>query len=209
MLALRHGGADRSRDVDVGVKPSAVDRYAGSFLAVRAAILRCFISRSARASITIPACCGALMPGYAFSIEDALIANRWAEQLASCGYRIAISPRYKDAEEIIEVYIRSAKAPTFRVHRTAHAVLITDCIGLTLSFATLADALLAMAPLSRSGTRKMLKGASPAWLPMSAICPAGRSLSQWSSPGRFIRTAAKIFALIAKPVDMAPVRRLP
>jgi len=115
VLALRHGGADRSRDVDVGVKPSAVDRHAGMFLDVRAAILRCFIPLSVRASTTIPACCGALMPGYAFSIEDALVASRWAEQVASCGYRLAITPRYEDAEEIIEVYVHNVRMPTFWV----------------------------------------------------------------------------------------------
>lgn len=111
------------------------------------------------------------MPGYAFSIEDALIASRWTEQILSRGYRVVITPRYEDAEEIIEVYIPNAKTPTFRVHRTTQSVLITDCIGLTLSFSMLADSLLAMVPLSKSGKRQMLKGASPAWLPAFPTCP--------------------------------------
>ncbi len=67
-------------------------------------------------------------------------------------------------------------------------VKITDCIGLTLSFATLTDALLAMVPLPESGRREMLKGANPAWLPAvpggstqrsdSLLCRAGRLVSR-------------------------------
>jgi len=199
VLALRHGGADRSRDVDVGVKPSPMDRHAGMFFCFPGCNPSVFPHpRSARASSTSRACCGALMPGHAFSIEDALIANRWAERLAPCNCRIAITPRYKDAEEIIEVYIRSPKAPTLRMYRTSHAVLIKDCVGLTLSFATLADALLAMAPLLKSVTREMLKGAGPAWLSISATCPVGRRHSRWSQPGRFIRTTARIRPLASR-----------
>ena len=103
----------------------------------------------------MPACGGALMPGHAFSIEDALVASRWAEQILPHGCRVVITPRYKDAEKIIEVYLPAAKTPVFRVHRTPRPVLVTDCIGLTLSFPTLADALLAMAPLSKSGRREI------------------------------------------------------
>ena len=118
-----------------------------------------------RAGVATAACGTALMPGHAFSIEDALIASRWAGRILSRGYRVVIAPGCKNAEEVIEVYIPGAEMPTFTVHRTAHAFLITDCIGLTLSFPILADALLAMAPLSKSDTREMLKGAVPAWLP--------------------------------------------
>jgi hypothetical protein len=132
------------------------------------------------------------MPGHAFSIEDALMASRWAEQLASCGYHIAITPGYEDAEEVIEVYINSVKVPAFRVHRTARSVLITDCIGLTSSFPTLADALLVMAPLSKSAEHEMLKGASPAWLPVLATCSTRQTVNRWSHPGRFILSAAKV-----------------
>jgi len=131
------------------------------------------------------------MPGHAFSIEDALMASRWAEQLASCGYRIAITPRYEDAEEIIEVYVHNVKLPTFWVHRTARSVLITDCIGLTSSFPTLADALLAMAPLSKSAEHEMLKGANPAWLPVLAACSTRPATNRWFHPANLTRSAAK------------------
>jgi len=112
------------------------------------------------------------MPSHAFSIEDALIASRWAARISPQGYHVVITPGCKMAEEVIEVYIPNAKVPTFTVHRTARAFLITDCVGLTLSFPVLADALLAMAPLSKPDTREMLKGAVPAWLP---VFTAGRT----------------------------------
>ena len=113
------------------------------------------------------------MAARAFSIRDALIASRWAEQIHPRGYRVVITPRYEDAEETIEVYIPNAKAPAFRVRQTERSVVITDAVGLALSFSTLADALLAMVPVSRSGRRQMLKGANPTWLPTGPARPGG------------------------------------
>lgn len=120
------------------------------------------------------------MPSPAFSIADALMASRWAEQVASLGYRAVITSCYAQAEEVIEVYVPRARAPAFRVHRAAAAILVTDCVGLTLSFPTLADALLAMAPLPKPGRRAVLKGGSPAWLPL----PSGQRGNAWSRSGR-------------------------
>lgn len=138
----------------------------------------------------MPARSGALMPGHAFSIEDALVASCWAEQILPRGYRVVMTPRYEDADEIIEVYVPSAKTPVFRVHRTLRSVLITDCIGLTLSLPTLADALLAMAPLSKSGRREMLKGLSPAWLPTFTACPTGKAGRMWPRAGKAMASVA-------------------
>lgn len=110
------------------------------------------------------------------------MAGRWAEQVVPRGYRLVITPCYEDAEEVIEVYVPRTRVPAFRVHRAAAAILVTDCVGLSLSFPTLAEALLAMAPLRRSGRRAMLKGGSPAWLP---AVPAGpRRPGAWSRAGR-------------------------
>ncbi len=111
------------------------------------------------------------------------MAGRWAKQVAPLGYRLVITPCYAQAEEVIEIYVPRARAPAFRARRAAASILVTDCVGLTLSFPTLADALLAMAPLTKSGRRAMLKGGSPAWLPAlsgprgSAWSRAGRSMS--------------------------------
>lgn len=122
------------------------------------------------------------MTAPAFSIEDALMAGRWAEQVAPLGYRVVVTPCHEDAEEVIEVYVPHARALAFRMHRTAASVVVTDCVGLTLSFPTLADALLAMAPLPRCGRRAMLRGGCPAWLP----APAGprKAGTAWSRAGR-------------------------
>jgi len=186
---LHHGG------VSLGCGHQAVDQGAIVALIVQDGLLWPFMPLSKGAGVATPACSGALMPGHAFSIEDALVASRWAEQLLPRGYRVVITPRYKDAEEIIEVYIPSAKTPVFRVHCTLHSVLITDCIGLTLSFPTLADALLAMAPLSKSGRREMLKGPSPAWLPKLPACPTTKPCSVWFHAGKFmVKTTAALIS---------------
>ena len=121
-------------------------------------------------------------PAPAFPIEDALMASRWAEQVAPLGYRVVITPCYAQAEEVIEVYVPRARAPAFRAHRGAASILVRDCVGLTLSFPTLADALLAMAPLPKPGRRAMLRGGSPAWLPT----PSGPRGSAWSRAGRSV-----------------------
>jgi hypothetical protein len=135
------------------------------------------------------------MPGHAFSIEDALLTGRWAEQIPLPGYCVEITPEYEHAEEVIAVYIPVAVTPTFRVHRTSRSVLLTDCIGLTLSVPTLAEALLAMVPLSKVGRRKMLKGADPAWLPKLSACPGTKLGSSWQYAGRFAaRTTAALIS---------------
>lgn len=135
------------------------------------------------------------MPGCAFSIEEALIASRWAEQILPRGYRVVITPNYRNADEIIEVYSPASKTPAFRVSRTARSFFTTDCIGLALSFPTLGDALLAMVPLSKSGRQAMLKGASPAWLPTYPTRPAKRTAGLWSRMGKSVLEAARTWTL--------------
>ena len=118
------------------------------------------------------------------------MAGRWAEQVAPLGYRVVITPCYMQAEEVIEIYVPRTRAPAFRARRAAASVLVTDCVGLALTFPSLADALLAMAPLSRSGRRAMLKGGSPAWLPV----PSGLRGNAWS---RAVRSVSGALALMA------------
>jgi hypothetical protein len=130
------------------------------------------------------------MAGCAFSIEDALIAVRWAGQIRSRGYHVVITPRYGNADEVIEVCIPDTTKPTFKVHRATNSVLITDCIGLTLSFPTLTDALLAMAPLPKRGQREMLKGASPAWLPAFPAQSTREAGNCWSRAARSVLSVA-------------------
>ena len=118
------------------------------------------------------------------------MATRWAEQVAPLGYRLVITPCYAQAEEVIEVYVPRASAPAFRAHRAVASILVTDCVGLALSFPTLADALLAMAPLPKLGRRAMLKGGSPAWLP----APSGPRGNAWL---RAVRSVSGTLALVA------------
>jgi len=135
------------------------------------------------------------MPSRAFSIEEALVASRWAEQIRPRGYRVVITPNYRNADEVIEVYSPGSRTPAFRVSRTTRSFLTTDCIGLTSSFPTLEDALLAMLPLSKSGKQAMLQGARPAWLPAYPECPAKRAVGLWSRMGRSVLEAAKTWTL--------------
>jgi hypothetical protein len=141
----------------------------------------------------MPGC--SFSPGYSFSIEDALIATRWAEQILSRGYRVVITPWHEDAEEVIEIYIPNARTPTSRLHRTSKAILMTDCIGLTLPFPTLADALLAMVPLSKIGEREMLKGGRPAWLPTFSPDAPNKTEGLWSRAGKSALEIARHWAL--------------
>lgn len=135
------------------------------------------------------------MPGYAFSIEDALVASRWADQVRSRGYRVVITPDCEDADETIEVYIPNSAVPAFRLHRTSQWVSTLDCMGLTSSFASLTDALLAIAPLSKSGRQAMLKGARPAWLPPCPTYKGAAASSLWSRMAKTMLDVAKIGAL--------------
>lgn len=112
------------------------------------------------------------------------MASRWAEQVAPLGYRVVITPCCAQAEEVIEVYVPHARAPAFRVHNAAASIRVMDCVGLTLCFPTLAEALLAMAPLPKSGRRAMLKGGSPAWLPVVPADPRSKAGNAWFRDGR-------------------------
>lgn len=141
------------------------------------------------------------MVGCAFSIKDVLIAMRWAEQVRSRGYHVIITPKYLDADEVIEVYIPNATVPTFKVRHAGTSVLIKDCIGLTLSLPTLTDALLAVAPLTKPERRAMLKGASPAWLPAIPARPAQGARSVRSRTiGSVLHAAAIMFSPISRGV---------
>ena len=122
------------------------------------------------------------------------MASRWAEQILPRGYRVRITPWHEDAEETIEVYVHCSDVPTFRVRRKGKAVLLTDCIGLTLSFATLADALLAIVPLPKSGKGEMLEGTAPEWLPIFPARQTNEVATLWSRAGKPVLALAKRWA---------------
>ena len=102
--------------------------------------------------------------GRAFTIDEALLAMRWADLLRGRGYRLTISHCFPKADEVLEVHIPTASKPISRLHKGNRIIWSTDCLGHTHLFATLADALLALAPLSRRDRRIMLKARRPLWL---------------------------------------------
>lgn len=94
---------------------------------------------------------------------------RWGESIRASGYRVVITPVDESAEEVIEVYIPKVTAPTFKVRRSRDSIVVTDCIGLTLSFPDLVGALLALSPQPKPRRREMLQGTKPAWLPCGCV----------------------------------------
>ena len=112
------------------------------------------------------------MSGCAFSINDALLAMRWAALVRARGYRLSFSHTFRNADEVLEVHTLLSKIPIARVHRGYHVIWLTNCSGHNRVFATLADALLATAPLSANERRIMLKDRTPSWL-----CFSGRAVN--------------------------------
>jgi len=127
--------------------------------------------------------------GSAFTIDDALAAMRWASLVAPKGYRVVVTPNYAGCDEVIEVYIQRATSPAFTIRRTAFAVLVVDRLGMTLGFAALTDALLAMAPLEKPARRELLRARRPPWLPMIPGQATARTEGIW---GRLRRCASRI-----------------
>ncbi len=104
--------------------------------------------------------------GLAFSIEDALLAMRWGDLMKPVGYRLTISHAFRHADEVVVVEIPPFKTPLAKIYRCHHLVWLTDCSGLKRHYATLADALRSIAPLSRHEARMVSKAVTPRWLPV-------------------------------------------
>ena len=97
---------------------------------------------------------------------------RWAALVRDRGYRLSFSHTFRNADEVLEVRTLLSKIPIARVHRGHHVIWLTDCSGHNRVFTTLADALLATAPLSANDRRIMLKNRAPSWL-----CFSGQAVS--------------------------------
>lgn len=144
--------------------------------------------------------------GRAFSIDDALLAMRWANLVRDRGYRLNFSHAFRDADEVLEIHLPPHDAPVARVHRGHHVIWLTDRIGHSRVFTTLAGALLATAPLSANERRIMLKDGAPSWLrfPGQAASPM---------PGSFPRLLRTVMRWLARernrPPAKAPLRRDP
>jgi hypothetical protein len=116
-----------------------------------------------RQAVTIPIGRGK-ESGRAFSIDDALLAMRWAGLVHGRGYRLTFSHLFKNADEVIEIHIPPHTFPLARIHRGNRVLWLTDCVGHNRVFLTLADALAWVAPLSARESRVMQKSINPGWL---------------------------------------------
>ncbi len=161
-------------------------------------------------SVTLPVGRGPTS-GCAFSIDDALLAMRWAGLVRDRGYRLSFSHTFRNADEVLEVHTPPSKTPIARVHRGHHVIWLTDCSGHNRLFTTLADALLATAPLSANERRIMLKNRAPSWL-----CFSGQAFNPKAGTlPRLLRTVMRRLArehnlppakapLLRSPDDLAP-----
>ncbi len=100
----------------------------------------------------------------AFSIADHALALRWSALLQPAGLRIAVALGCDGAEEVVLVMRHAETRPLFFVLRLGPGVVLLDRAGLWLPYRDLADALMAIAPLTRAGRQAVLRGPQPACL---------------------------------------------
>lgn len=97
----------------------------------------------------------------AFSIRDHELALRWASLATPTGYRVFVSADGTHGGELILVHLPGRQSPVFAIQALHSTVVLIDCLGMTMRFPTLLDALLAMAPVPKSGRGELLRGARP------------------------------------------------
>ncbi len=106
---------------------------------------------------------------------------RWASLVRDRGYRLSFAHGFRNAEEVLEIRIPPHAMPVSRIHHGVRVVWETDCIGHTRVFLTLAEALIAVVPLSAGERRAVLKPRTPSWLPFAGEASDGRPgpLRRW------------------------------
>jgi len=100
----------------------------------------------------------------AYSIVEHKLVLRWTTLVRHSGYRAVASLGYAGAEELLFVYRSDADVPVFAIQRLRATVVLIDCLGMTMRFASLAEALLALSPMSKSERQELLHGPRPACL---------------------------------------------
>ncbi len=123
----------------------------------------------------------------AFAIRDHELALRWASLAAPIGYRVLVSADGTHGGELILVHLPGRQSPVFALQALHSTVVLIDCLGMTMRFPTLLDALLAMAPVPKSNRGELLRGARP---PCIAGLPNFLTQVQPSLPWR-VATAAR------------------
>ncbi len=89
---------------------------------------------------------------------------RWITLVRHSGYRAAVALGYAGAEELLLVYRSDADVPAFAIQRLRATVVLIDCLGMTMRFASLAEALVGVSPMSKSERQELLHGPRPACL---------------------------------------------
>jgi len=108
----------------------------------------------------------------AFSIEEHELALRWATLVKHSGYQVAVSVCQRGAEELLLVSRSDKDVLAFAIQPLPITVVVIDCLGMTMRFASLAEALVAVLPMSKSERHELIHGPRPACireLPQSLI----------------------------------------
>lgn len=93
-----------------------------------------------------------------FSIEEHEIALRWVTLARPTGYRTFVALDLQGAEEVLLVYLPRRQSPAFALQALHSMIVLIDCVGMTMRFSTLAEALMAMSPMSKPNRRELLHG---------------------------------------------------
>ena len=81
----------------------------------------------------------------AFSIEEHELALRWADLVMPAGSRVSVA-------------LDVQGAPAFELQALHSTIVLIDCLGMTMRFSTLAEALLAMSSMPGLDRRELLHG---------------------------------------------------
>jgi len=108
----------------------------------------------------------------AFSIEEHELALRWATLVKHSGYQVAVSLCQRGAEELLLVSRSDKDVLAFAIQPLPTTVVVIDRLGITIRFVSLAEALVAISPMSKSERHELIHGPRPACvreLPQSLI----------------------------------------
>ncbi len=94
----------------------------------------------------------------AFSIEEHELALRWGDLARPAGYQVSVALDVQGAEELLVVHCPGRQAPAFALQALHSMIVLIDCLGMTMRFSTLAEALIAMSPMPKLHRRDLLHG---------------------------------------------------
>ena len=115
--------------------------------------------------------------GRAFTVEDGLLALRWAEIVRSRGYRLTFSHSFVEADEAIEVFQQPRKRALATIFLGVHWVWIVDRAGRITPHEDVGAALMFLVDLSGEERQAVLAPHTPAWL--RRFRPAKLSTQGW------------------------------